>query len=126
MIVLDAEAAMLDLESPYIRIPQGLWDVLVLATQPEKKGGEFFVKCGDRERFPELVFGLDAEEEEGMVEEFIVKPEQYILQTEDEGRCLLLVRAAEESCREDGIVLGWSAIRGRNFVLDLAGGRVGF
>jgi hypothetical protein len=125
MIVLDADAAVLDLESPYINIPQGVWDVLVLATQPEEKGGEFFVKCGDGGRFPELVFGLDGDEEEEVVQEFVVKPEQYMLQTEEEGRCALLVRKAEESCHEDGIVLGWSAIRGREFVVDFAGGRIG-
>ncbi|KAA8618164.1 hypothetical protein PtrSN002B_006650 [Pyrenophora tritici-repentis] len=132
MISTEAESARLDLSRPYIHVPKGLWDVLVLATKPEESGRhgeELMVDCATQSIFPDLVFGLDGEKEmrekdEEVVDELIVTPAQYVLQTE-EGRCVLLVRSAEFSY-DQGVVLGWAAMRGRGVVLDWPGRKIGF
>jgi hypothetical protein len=139
IIIMDTEAARMDLGTPYVHLPKGVWDVLALATNPEEDSEEnLIVDCEAKGRFPDLVFGLAGERqgdgdeyENGQagelehVDELIVRPEQYILRTE-EGRCVLLVRSLESSCEDGEIVLGWAAIRGRNFVLDWTRERIGF
>jgi saccharopepsin len=133
MITMDAEMLRLDLGSAYTHVPRGVWDVLFLASQPQEMGeGDLVVECEERDRFPDLVFGLDGErahchdddEEEEEVDELVVRPEQYVMQTE-EGNCVLLVRNVEH-CDDGGIVLGWATMRGRDLVLDWDEGRVGF
>jgi len=132
MITTQAESARLHLSTPYMYVPKGIWDVLVLATKPQESrrhGDELTVDCEAQSIFPDLVFGLDdgremREGEEEMVDELVVTPAQYILQTED-GRCMLLARSAEAS-RDHGVVLGWAAMRGRGVVLDWPGRRIGF
>jgi saccharopepsin len=133
MIAMDAESVRLDLGSAYTHVPLGVWDVLVLASQPQETGeGDLFVECEEIDTFPDLVFGLDSErvhchdddEEEKEVDELVVRPEQYVMQTE-EGMCVLLVRNAEH-CDDGRIVLGWAAMRGRDLVLNWDEGRVGF
>lgn len=133
MITTEAESARLNLNTPFIHVPKGIWDILVLATKPEESGRhgeELTVGCEEKDIFPDLVFGLDGErevregEEEEEVDELIVTPAQYVLQTE-EGRCVLLARSAESS-HDGGVVLGWAAVRGRSLVLDWPGRRIGF
>ncbi|CAN9201461.1 unnamed protein product [Alternaria alternata] len=145
MISMPAESTTLDLSTPYIHVPKGIWDVLLLATSTEQQardGNEMlYVDCGALNIFPDLVFGVEREGFEGGakendgeneedddddVDELVVKPEQYILQTA-EGRCMLLARNAD-SCHDDrGLIkLGWAAVRGRDVVLDWHGSRVGF
>ncbi|KAL1799098.1 hypothetical protein ACET3X_003135 [Alternaria dauci] len=145
MIFMPAESATLDLSTPYIHVPKGIWDVLLLATNTEQQardGNEqLYVDCWAMNIFPELVFGVEREDSEGGskeydqenehdddddIEELVVKPEQYILQT-TEGRCMLLAKNAD-SCHDDrGIIkLGWAAVRGRDVVLDWHAARVGF
>ena len=146
MLSMDAEAAVLDLSSPLIALPKALWDVLVLATQPAKRAmeeqdhegnedGMLRVECAATSRLPDLVLGMllvDDEDEdedevdEGRKEEFLVTPEQYVL--EKEGECLLLVRQMEEKGEDEhaDVRLGWAAIRGREVVFDWEGGRIGF
>ena len=131
MLSMEAEAAVLDLSTPFIAVPKGLWDVVVLATAPVKatKGedgneGVLRVDCGSMGRFPDLVLGVLVDEgDEEEKEEFVVTPEQYVLQRGDE--CLLLVREAEEGSEHD-IELGWAAVRGRDVVFDWKEGRMGF
>ncbi|USP73002.1 hypothetical protein yc1106_00276 [Curvularia clavata] len=129
MLSMDAEAAVLDLGTPFIAVPKGLWDVVVLATAPVKATvaedeGVLRVDCGAMGRFPDLVLGvLVDEEDEEAKEEFVVTPEQYVLQRGDE--CLLLVREAKEGSEHD-VELGWAAVRGRDVVFDWEGGRMGF
>jgi saccharopepsin len=132
MITMDADSMRLNLGSAYTHVPRGVWDVLVLASQPQETGeGDLVVECEEIDRFPDLVFGLDSErvhchedEEDEEVDELVVRPEQYVLQTE-EGKCVLLVRNAEH-CDDGGIVLGWATMRERDLVLDWDEGRVGF
>jgi hypothetical protein len=142
MISMPAESATLDLSTPYIHVPKGIWDVLLLATSTEQQAREgeevLYVDCGALNVFPDLVFGIErrgyaegteehaAEQEEEDDDELIIRPEQYILQT-TEGKCMLLARNAD-SCHDDKrvIKLGWAAVRGRDVVLDWRAGRVGF
>ncbi|KAG9193245.1 hypothetical protein G6011_03280 [Alternaria panax] len=103
MISIPAESATLDLSTPYIHVPKGIWDVLLLATSTEQQARDgndvLHVDCGALEIFPDLVFGVerggcaggerehecniedeDEEEEEedddDDVEELVVTPEQ--------------------------------------------------
>ncbi|CAE7186644.1 hypothetical protein CFE70_006482 [Pyrenophora teres f. teres 0-1] len=132
MITTEIKSARLDLSTPYIHVPKGIWDVLVLATKPEESvrhDEELTVDCEAQGIYPDLVFGLDGEkemreEEEEVVDELVITPAQYVLQTE-EGRCVLLARSAESSY-DQGVVLGWAAMRGRGVVLDWPGWKIGF
>ncbi|KAF1941066.1 hypothetical protein EJ02DRAFT_348606 [Clathrospora elynae] len=132
MIAMEAQAARLDLRTPFIYVPTGIWDVLVQAARPERlpvdREEDTVVDCESKGVFPDIVFGLneDGEEKEYAenVDELVVRPEQYVVETA-EGKCVLLVRNAE-SCDDGEIVLGWAAIRGREFVLDWTKGRIGF
>jgi saccharopepsin len=133
MITMDADEMRLDLGSAYTHVPREVWDVLIMTTRPEESGdGEMVVECEAKDRFPDLVFGLDGDREDGNgdgkeeeeVDELVVRPEQYALPTK-EGKCVLLVRSAE-LYDDGGIVLGWTAMRGRDVVLDWDEGRVGF
>ncbi|KAJ4993576.1 hypothetical protein SVAN01_01124 [Stagonosporopsis vannaccii] len=130
MISMDAYATRLALETPYISLPNEIYDVLIQATNAtphqHSAGDDDVVDCSLLERFPDLVIGLqtgtdDEEESEDIVDsEIVITPKQYVLETE-KGQCVLLVQ-------RDGaeIVLGWAAIRGRDVVLDWLHGRTGF
>ncbi|KAI8933164.1 hypothetical protein NX059_009805 [Plenodomus lindquistii] len=121
---MPVQAAAIDLQTPFITLPGSMWDVLVLATKPEEENMR--VECERRGVFPELVLGTGDGEREG---DIVVGPEQYVL--EREGGCELLVRKGgdEEVEREEGeegvVGLGWAAFRGRRFVVDLVGGKMG-
>jgi saccharopepsin len=148
MITMPAETATLDLSTPYIHVPKGIWDILLLATTTEQQASQgadvLYVDCGALTVFPDLVFGIeqrsyreeadeaeDPDEEDGEDEdegygELVITPEQYILQTTDR-KCMLLAKNADLCHEERGVVkLGWAAVRGREVVLDRRGGRVGF
>lgn len=151
MISMPTESATLDLSTPYIHVPKGIWDILLLATTTEQQArdGEevLYVDCGALNIFPDLVFGFKQEgcgdeEEEEMGEDYdeevpgedeeedgvelIITPQQYVLQT-TEGKCMLLARNADSYEDDRGTIrLGWAAVRGREVVLDRRGGRVGF
>jgi hypothetical protein len=123
MITMPATSAMLSLGTPFISLPDGLFYILLQAanTSPEQK---FVVNCEAVLILPDLVFGLLADEDEDEdleAEEFIVTPQQYVMADED-GKCVLLARSAGEG----PIEMGWAAIRGRQSVLNLAAGRMGF
>lgn len=121
---MSVETAVLDFSSAFITLPTGLWDVIVLATQPvlkpswgQERGQEVMsVECEARRRFPDLVFGMEDERE------IVVGPKQYVLQKGDE--CVLLVRKAEEG-DDERAVLGWAVARGREVVFDWEEGRIG-
>jgi saccharopepsin len=132
MLSMSVESAVLDFGTPFITLPAGLWDVLVLATRPvlRPRGGGLghrgdalmSVECAARSRFPDLVFGISGDNGE---EELVVRPEQYVLQREG-GECILLVKGAEERDEEDVVVgLGWAVGRGRQVVFDWEEGRIG-
>ncbi|KAH6882391.1 hypothetical protein BKA58DRAFT_373242 [Alternaria rosae] len=149
MLTMPAEVASLDLSTPHIYVPKGIWDVLLLATTTElqARDGEevLYVDCGALSVFPDIVFGIgprdcggdeemaedDEEEEYGEDEEedygeLVITPEQYVLQT-SEGKCMLLARNADSNPIVPGRVsLGWAAVRGREVLLDRHVGRIGF
>lgn len=117
---MPVETATLDLSTPFLELPTGLWDVLVLATQPGRDADArgLSVECAARERFPDLVFGVrtgDEEDDDESVAELVVTPAQYVLQSED-GKCTLLARAAAHG--DESVTLGWAAFRGRPVALD--------
>ena len=149
MLTMPAEFATLDLSTPYLYVPKGIWDVLLLATTTEQQArdGEevLYVDCGALNIFPDLVFGMAPsecgggeqmvdnneddqhdEEEEEDYGELVITPEQYVLQT-SEGKCMLLARNADSDPTVPGKVsLGWAAVRGREVILDRHVGRIGF
>jgi len=150
MLTMPAKSATLDLSTPYIYVPKGIWDVLLLATTTEQQArdGEevLYVDCGALSVFPDLVFGMapsecesgeemadddddgedDYDEEEEDYGELVITPEQYVLQT-SEGKCMLLARDADSHPSVPGTVsLGWAAVRGREVILDRHVGRIGF
>ena len=150
MLTTPAQSATLDLSTPYIYVPKGIWDVLLLATTTEQQArdGEevLYVDCGALSVFPDLVFGMapsecgsgeeiadddddgeeDYDEEEEDYGELVITPEQYVLQT-SEGKCMLLARNADSDPTVPGKVsLGWAAVRGREVILDRHVGRIGF
>ena len=151
MLTMPAQSATLDLSTPYIYVPKGIWDVLLLATTTEQQArdGEevLYVDCGALSVFPDLVFGMapsecesgeemaddddddgedDYDEEEEDYGELVITPEQYVLQT-SEGKCMLLARNADSHPSVPGTVsLGWAAVRGREVILDRHVGRIGF
>jgi hypothetical protein len=123
MITMPATSALLQLGTPHISLPDGLFYILLQAadTSAEKK---FVVDCEAVSILPDLVFGLAADEDEDddfEPEEIVVAPQQYIMEDKT-GQCTLLARSAGEG----PIEMGWAAFRGRRFVLDLARGRMGF
>lgn len=124
MVSMSVETAVLDFSTAFITLPAGLWDVVVLATQPvlkpswgQERGQEVMsVECEARRRFPDLVLVMEDESE------IVVGPKQYVLQREDE--CVLLVKKAEEG-DEERVGLGWAIARGREVVFDWGEGRIG-
>jgi hypothetical protein len=123
MITMPATSATLSLGTPFISLPDSLFYVLLQAanTSPEQK---FVVNCEAVLILPDLVFGLFVDEEDDgdlEPEELIVTPQQYVMADEN-GKCMLLARSAGEG----PIEMGWAAIRGRQSVLNLAAGRIGF
>ena len=133
MVSMDAYVMRLSLETPYISLPDEIYDILVQATNPTThqhgSGYDNVVDCSALERFPDLVLGLASEteeedDEEAEDNEIVITPKQYVLQTE-EGHCILLAQRAYQRGREE-VVLGWAAIRGSNVVLDMVNERTGF
>lgn len=134
MVSMDAYDTRLALETPFISLPNEIYDILIQATNPTPyqhgNGYNDVVDCGDMERYPDLVLGLeldtDEEEDDEDIEdrEIVITPEQYILKTE-EGQCILLAQRAYQQGREE-VVLGWAAMRGRDLVLDWVNERTGF
>jgi hypothetical protein len=127
MITMPATSALLQLGTPHISLPDGLFYILLQAadTSVEKK---FVVDCEAISILPDLIFGLATDEDEDEdededfePEEIVVAPQQYIMEDKT-GQCTLLARSAGEG----PIEMGWAAFRGRRFVLDLARGRMGF
>lgn len=130
MISMDAYATRLALETPYISLPDEIYDILVQATNPtphqHSTGYDDVVDCSLLGRFPDIVLGLqsetdDEEDSEDVVDsELVITPKQYVLETEDR-QCVLLVQRHRAE-----VVLGWAAVRGRGVVLDKLNGRTGF
>jgi saccharopepsin len=120
MVSMPAWCAWLSLDTPYVFVPDKIFEVLLQATKPfpnQNPEGEMVVDCDSMRIFPNIVFGLDGEDGE----EIIVKPEQYIMEIE-ERKCVLLARS-----RRNGMMkMGWAAIRGREFVVDRSRVRMGF
>ncbi|KAI4672211.1 uncharacterized protein J4E78_000711 [Alternaria triticimaculans] len=151
MLTMPAQSATLDLSTPYIYVPKGIWDVLLLATTTEQQARDeeevLYVDCGALDVFPDLVFGMgprdcrgdeemvvdeeedeDYDEEEEEYGELVITPDQYVLQT-SEGKCMLLARNADADSPPDvqgTVSLGWAAVRGREVILDRHVGRIGF
>lgn len=136
MISLPLSALRITLDEESIKLPKELFDVVQLATQPvaahdadEHGGLENVVNCADMGRFPELVFAVGVEDEEGEEKdvELVVGVEQYVRRVSDGGdddkeeKCVLLVREGEE----DEVVLGWAGLRGRRMDIDWRDGLVG-
>lgn len=142
MISMDAYRTRLALETPYISLPNEMYDVLIQATNPTPHqhgtGYDDVVDCSLLERFPDVVLGLQPEmddmddleemdemdneddDEDIVISELVITPKQYVMETE-KGRCVLLVQRARAE-----VVLGWAAVRGTTVVLDWVNGRTGF
>jgi saccharopepsin len=123
MITMPVTKALLSLGTPYISLPDGLFYILLQAANTSSKQ-KFVVNCEAVLVLPDLVFGLAVDEdgdEDSKPEEIVVTPQQYVMAGEN-GKCMLLARSAGEG----PIEMGWAAIRGRKFVLNLAAGRMGF
>jgi hypothetical protein len=120
MITMPTSSTWLSLETPYISLPANIFDVLMQAAHTSLEE-DLVVDCGLISILPELVFGLDIENDRTLEgEEIVVTPDQYVMKTEA-GTCFLLARS------HDGLQrLGWAAIRGRQFVIDLTNRRMGF
>lgn len=133
MVAKDTYAARLALDTPYISLPNEIYDILIQATSPipwQNNGGyDDVVDCGALKRYPDLVLGLEPETDEDDFEfagerEIVITPEQYILEV-GIGKCILLAQRAYQKSREE-VVLGWAAVRGRNLVLDWVNERTAF
>lgn len=123
-------------ESPYIAVPEQIYDILALATEPKTDTSSLnydsIVDCSKISRFPDLFVGLDPQdefpsEEDAVVEdrEIIITPSQYVMETEP-GRCVLLVTRHHHIIGSEEVILGWAAFRGKHIVLDWANQRTGF
>jgi hypothetical protein len=120
MITIPADSMWLSLDTPYISLPNSIFGVLLQAasTSPEQ---DFVLGCEAISILPDLVFGLNTDDDRVLQgDEIVVTPEQYVMETEA-GKCVLLVRSHRGLQN-----LGWAAIRGREFVIDLAGERMSF
>jgi hypothetical protein len=134
MVSMNAHATRLALDTPYIALPDEMYDVLVQATKPvphqHSTGYDDVVDCSRMDIFPDIVLGLEPETDEEEEDdettrgEIVITPDQYVLETE-EGKCILLSKRAYRQGREE-VVLGWAAVRGRSVVLDWVNERTGF
>ncbi|KAF1918157.1 hypothetical protein BDU57DRAFT_514759 [Ampelomyces quisqualis] len=117
MISMPASSTQLSLDTAFITLPDEVFDVLLQAAHTSEKD-EFVVDCAVIAILPDLVFGLvvpDEDDDEYLnPEELVVSPKQYVWEIE-KGKCVLLARGAEGG----RIRMGWAAIRGRRFVVDL-------
>jgi len=118
MVSMAVRSARLDLGTPFVAVPKQVWEVVVLATRPAAEGSRLWVDCERRGVFPDLVFQDEGEEE------IVVTPWQYVLELGEE-RCLLLVGEMEGGELREDAVLGWSAVRGRNVIIDAVEKRMG-
>ncbi|KAH3908531.1 hypothetical protein HBI56_216160 [Parastagonospora nodorum] len=120
MITMSANSVWLSLDTPYISLPDSIFNVLLQAANTSSEQ-DFVLDCDTVPRLPDLVFGLDIDHSWTLAgDEVVVRPEQYVMETEA-GKCVLLARRRRGLQR-----LGWAAIRGREFVIDLAGQKMGF
>jgi hypothetical protein len=120
MITMPTWSTSLSLDTPFISLPANIFDVLMQAAHTSLEN-ELVLDCSLIPILPDLVFGLDVEDGRALEgEEIVVTPEQYVMKTEA-GTCVLLARSHGGLQR-----LGWAAIRGREFVIDLTGRRMGF
>jgi hypothetical protein len=119
MISAPAWSTWLALETPYVLLPTDVFSVLLQAAKTTAVRG-YMVDCGVVGILPDIVFGLDADDDEE-AQELVVKPEQYVMEIE-EGLCVLLARSSRGSMER----LGWAAVRGRALVLDRSRGMMGF
>lgn len=115
------------LGTPYINIPNDMFDVLALAAKPNRtEMGRNMkpietVDCAAVGSFPNIVLDFD----DGAFE-LLVKPEQYVLRVNEalgglfKGKCVLLV------ARGGDISIGWAALRGMSLWLDWQNQRTGF
>lgn len=135
MVTKDTYTARLALDTPYISLPNEIYDILIQATSPtpwqSDAGYDDVVDCDALHRFPDLVLGLEPEtdEEEDDIEfleerEIVITPKQYIIETE-KGKCVLLAQRVYQKGHEE-VVLGWAAVRGRHLVLDWVNERTAF
>jgi hypothetical protein len=120
MITMPTWSTSLSLDTPYISLPTNIFNVLMQAARASLEQ-DLTVDCGLIPILPDLVFGLYIEDGRTLEgDEIVVTPEQYVMTTEA-GTCVLLARS------HGGLQkLGWAAIRGREFVVDLIGRRMGF
>lgn len=134
MISKDVFSTRLALETPYISLPGEIYDILVQATNPTPHqhgdGYDDIVDCTTFDSYPDLVLGLDSEnevqegDEDNEEREIVITPKQYVLKTAQD-QCILLAQRAYQRGREE-VVLGWAAVRGRDLVLDWVNERTGF
>lgn len=119
MITMPANSVWLSLDTPYISLPDSILNVLLQAANTSSEQ-DFVLDCDTVRILPDLVFDVNPDHGWTLAgDEIVVTPEQYVMETEA-GKCVLLAR------RRRGLLrLGWAAIRGREFVIDLAGQKMG-
>ncbi|PVI00966.1 hypothetical protein DM02DRAFT_614024 [Periconia macrospinosa] len=117
----------LNLGTPYMNIPNDMFDLLALSTKPKRTNMGRNMKpietvdCAAINKFPNLVLEFD-----GGAFELVVKPEQYVLRVNEamggifKGKCVLLVS------RGGDMSIGWAALRGMSLWLDWQNARTGF
>jgi len=120
MVAMLTNSAWFSLDTPYMSLPGSIFNVLLQAANTSSEQ-DFVLDCDTVSILPDLVFGLNPDHSWTVAgDEIVVTPEQYVMEIEA-GKCVLLVR------RRRGVQkLGWAALRGREFVMDLAGQRMGF
>lgn len=119
MITMPARSTWLSLDTPYISLPKNIFDVLLQAANTSLEQ-DLVVDCDVVSILPDLVFALNIETDRTLEgDEIVVTPNQYVMETEA-GRCVILARS-HSGLQE----LGWAAIRGKEFVIDLTGRRMG-
>jgi hypothetical protein len=119
MISMPASSAWLSLHEPFVVLPDGLFNIILQAARTSREQN-FVVDCEATSIMPDIVFGLRIDEDvDADQEEFVITPDQYVLEIEQD-KCILLARNPTSG----RIGMGWAAIRGRKFVSELHSERV--
>jgi hypothetical protein len=117
----------LALHTPYIRLPNDVYDFLVRFAKPKPfdmgRGMESvdLVSCNSTASFPNIALNLEAG-----AQQILVKPSQYVLRVSQSlggpfsGKCVLLAKRGGE------LEIGYAALRGRTVWFDWANARTGF
>jgi hypothetical protein len=117
-------------DTPYIGLPDDIYDFLFLATKPQRVDmGRGIrpvdvVDCDSISEFPKIVLQL-----EGGQQSLVVRPRQYVLKVNEAlggpfvGKCVLLVSKSGDGGE---VAIGWAALRDRSVWLDWANTRTGF